>query len=83
MDDFEWLAPKSRFENYVNNSGKSETFIDHFYDKLLHLVYSGDNSYLQRKTTKRLTLMQNFLIDFSRRGQDALNEIVSKFPVVA
>lgn len=64
------IASKERFDNYVNSGGKgSTTFIEHFYDKLLHIGDLGNNPYFIKESKKRMQTMEDFILEFSRTGQ--------------
>ena len=71
LKEVEEIAPFSRFENYVNKQGKvgSSSFIDHFYDKLLHICDLGDNPYFKDAAVIKKKIMQDFLIDFGQNGK--------------
>lgn len=57
------LVTTDRLEAYMRNRG-SKTMIDHFYDKLLHVTYTG-NTYIDEKLEDKRYLMYQFLLDFS------------------
>lgn len=57
------VATKSRFDNY---RGKSDSFIDHIYDKLLHLSFTSNNEYLDKECRERLKYMETFVLDWGR-----------------
>lgn len=64
------IATKERFEQYLNSNGKgSDTFIGHFYDKLLHIDDIGTNPYFVSECKKRMQVMENFVLEFGRTGQ--------------
>ncbi len=73
------IATSERYANYVNKKGKvgNSTFIDHFYDKLLHFNSFGDNPYFCEKAKKRLKIIQDFIIDFGITGSVNENLIES------
>jgi uncharacterized protein len=67
--DLERLAPPERFAQYVQLRGQvgSSSFVDHFYDKLLHIaVLPTRNAYLLRKAAERRRVMINFLLRLDR-----------------
>lgn len=60
------IATPARFTAY---SGDSESMVDHYYDKLLHLDKCGSgNKYLQGQLKERLQVMLDFVLEFSRTG---------------
>ena len=84
LEELELSAPASKFENYVSKQGKvgSSSFIDHFYDKLLHICNLGENPYFKEEAAKRKLIMQDFLIDFGQNekvNQAFINKLVDKF----
>jgi uncharacterized protein len=66
--DIKRIATPERFEQY-QKTGKSDSMIDHFYDKLLHIghLHSG-NSYLELEAATRYQQMVNFVLEFGRTG---------------
>lgn len=68
-------ASPDRFANYVTKKGRvgSSSFIDHFYDKLLHIGDVGSNPYFVKEAATRLKIMEEFVLEFGRTGQ--INEI--------
>jgi len=63
------VATPERFEQY-QKTGKSESMMDHFYDKLLHIghLHSG-NSYLEMEAAKRYRQMVTFVLEFGQTGK--------------
>lgn len=56
------IATPERYQAY---SGKSESMIDHFYDKLLQVgTLVTNNIYLQNEASKRRKTMVNFCLNF-------------------
>mmetsp|Transcript_151863 Transcript_151863/g.268144 ORF Transcript_151863/g.268144 Transcript_151863/m.268144 type:complete len:269 (+) Transcript_151863:53-859(+) len=61
------IATPARFAAY---SGDSDSMIDHYYDKLLHLSRCGSgNSYLEAKQQARLQEMIDFVLAFGKTGE--------------
>lgn len=71
MKELYEIATIDRYQNYVNKKGRvgTSTFIDHFYDKLLHFKDFGTNPYFCDKSRKRLRIIQDFVIDFGITGK--------------
>lgn len=66
------IATAERFANYLKIKG-SVSFIDHFYDKLLHIgtieaLGYPVNPYLVDEATKRHEYMVRYILDFGRTG---------------
>ena len=70
FEELNEIASKDRFEKYVAAKGKigSSSFIDHFYDKLLHISDLGTNSYFMMEAKKRHRIMEAFLLGFGVTG---------------
>lgn len=67
------IATPDRFANYM---GSSLSFVDHFYDKLLHLNDLGvSNLYFVNEFARRHQMMENFILEFGRTGQIDMNQI--------
>ncbi len=67
VDELALAAPMSRFLNYT---GDSDSFIDHFYDKLVHVcTIESDNSYLVEQANQRKQELLDFLFEFGRTGK--------------
>lgn len=71
LEELRQVASPERFNRYVSMKGKvdSVSFIDHFYDKLLHIGEVGSNLYFKKEATLRLRIMEEFLIKFGQTGQ--------------
>lgn len=64
--ELEIVAPKERFLNY---KGKSDSMIDHFYDKLVHLnKFECKNEYFLEEKETRMKPIYEFLFEFGRKG---------------
>ena len=65
------VAPLSRWVDYVDNDGKSESMMDHIYDKLLHL-FVAPAPFVSQRFNKRICDRVQILIDvaleFGRTG---------------
>lgn len=62
--DIERVAPYSRFEKYY---GKSDSVIDHIYDKILHIGLRAEdttNEYLLRVSAARTQYIKDYLFNF-------------------
>jgi len=59
------VATEKRFNTYMKKK-ESETFIDHFYDKLLHLRrgFTTENPYYKSEVLKRHRLMEKFVLEY-------------------
>ena len=55
------IATKQRFENY---SGNSESFIDHLYDKVLHLKVETGNIYLDTLFKIRHRIIEDYILNY-------------------
>lgn len=72
-----WLeANDERFARYQAHGGKSASFIDHFYDKLLPLTKAFEkegalvqNEYLEQEATRRLTPMIELCLAYGNTGR--------------
>jgi len=61
------IATAERFEKY---RGGSDSMIDHFYDKVLHLVdLKINNKYLQSVATERHAILVDFCLEFGKTGK--------------
>jgi len=60
------IATPERFAAY---NGESDSMVDHYFDKLLHLQRCGSgNRYLERELQARLQVMVDFVLEFGRTG---------------
>jgi uncharacterized protein len=63
--DLDLVANEFRFEAY---DGKSQSIIDHFYDKLLHIGRPthlvSRNSYILQEAERRNAIVRKFILDF-------------------
>ena len=61
--ELDTVACESRFREYCR-TGRSASFIDHFYDKLLHIGTMGSGSaLLQSEADRRMRYMRNYLLE--------------------
>lgn len=61
------IATPERFAAY---NGNSDSMVDHYYDKLLHLQRCGSgNSYLESQLRARLQVMLDFVLKFGETGE--------------
>lgn len=65
------VAGPERLEHYVKEKGKvgSSSFIDHFYDKVLHISDLGTNPYFVEEAKKRHQVVEDFLLKFGQTGE--------------
>lgn len=77
-------ALSGRFERYLQVK-KSDTFIDHFYDKMFHIAdfdQYTDNPYLRELARTRLDEMKSFIFSFGRNPSiQNINRWIAKFRV--
>ena len=65
---------KSRFENY---SGQSDSMIDHFYDKLLHLAdFETDNSYFKEAKKDRMQPIIDTVLLYGKLGYITADQVI-------
>jgi hypothetical protein len=86
LEELRLAASPDRFAHYVTQKGKvgSSSFIDHFYDKLLHIGDVGSNPYFVEEAAARLKIMEEFLLKFGRTGQIDeiyLQELANKYGI--
>ena len=67
LKDLENVASSERFESYKNGR-KSESMIDHFYDKLLHQKIRTGLPRLDAKFAKKHQEMVKFVLQFGKTG---------------
>lgn len=71
------IATPARFKQY-SATGRSQSMIDHFYDKLLHLhKFSANNEYLDREKMERHKTLVKVCLQFGRSGH--INRGILKF----
>eukprot|EP00756_Hemistasia_phaeocysticola_P058840 Hpha_TRINITY_DN35502_c0_g1::TRINITY_DN35502_c0_g1_i1::g.84489::m.84489/K06950/K06950; uncharacterized protein len=64
--DLALIATPERFAGY---RGKSASFVDHFYDKLLHIgTMASGSAYLQQLAQSRMQVMIEFVLEFGASG---------------
>lgn len=70
-DLYSQAATSERFNAYLKAKGKggSSSFIDHFYDKLLHIDEVGTNKYFVDECRRRMQIMEDFILDFGSTGE--------------
>lgn len=71
----------ARFERYIASGGStSQTFLDHFYDKLLSIgVCSSGIPYLQRLSEERIAVMRDWLFEVNRRRKESGDEVATEW----
>lgn len=75
------IATEERFRAYVNGQ-KSVSFIDHFYDKLLHIADFSEiteNPYFLEEARKRRKVMTEFLLDFGNAAEGAETAVIDRW----
>jgi hypothetical protein len=61
------VAPASRFAKY---DGNSDSFVDHFYDKLIHVTrIDSENPYFVEQSKRRKKELLDFLFEFGATGK--------------
>ena len=73
------IASSEKFKNYLRVK-ESDTMIDHFYDKLLHIcsediISEIDNPYLRSEMQKRRKITINFVLKFGNEGEIDICEL--------
>lgn len=70
-------ATKVRAENYVKLGGKvgESSFIDHFYDKLVHLSLKTGNEYIDKISEARMQVIYDVALEFGRKGYITKSDI--------
>lgn len=69
-EDLWKIAIPERYKEYFRSGGKSNSLVDHFYDKLLHLPKEEmGNSYLNDEKVERFFPMAAFCIHFGKCGK--------------
>ena len=57
-------------ERFMKYDGNSNSMIDHYYDKLLHLAtFSSGNSYLDNEASKRAQIMKDVCLYYGQHGK--------------
>lgn len=72
QDELDAVATPERFAQYLITK-RSDSFIDHFYDKLMHICQFDDyttNSYLLELSRSRTAEMKQFLFSFGKDPTD-------------
>lgn len=60
------IATPERFQEYLDTK-KSMSFIDHFYDKILHIGnFKTNNKYFTSEAKRRMGVIEEFIIGFGR-----------------
>jgi len=74
------IATPQRFQEYLKKK-ESDTFIDHFYDKLLHLRkgFQTTNPYYLTELKKRHQVMEDFILEYCGT-QNLESFIINHFP---
>ena len=78
-DELKKVITPERFSRYLQEK-KSESMIDHFYDKLFHIcsdeVISGiENPYLRSEMKKRREIISDFIFRFGIEGEIDIQDI--------
>lgn len=72
---------KGRLEKYLINKF-SNSMIDHYYDKLLHLTFFCDNDYINRIYPKRMEIIHNFIYKYWKNVENDKNFIPTSIQVL-
>jgi uncharacterized protein len=67
-EELDLIATKERFTGYLSGV-KSDSMIDHFYDKLLHLKTPTGISYIDKEMERRHKVMVDFVLEFGKTGE--------------
>jgi len=72
------IATPRRFQRYLEVK-ESDTFIDHFYDKILHLIkgFQTTNPYYIEEVTKRHKIVEDFVLEYC--SNQNVKELVNKY----
>jgi uncharacterized protein len=78
-DELTKIATPERFKTYLQNK-KSESMIDHFYDKVLHIstieaLSFTDNPYIKTEARIRNKIVIDFVIEFGKTGIVDIREL--------
>jgi len=73
LKELEKIATPERFENYLQ-SKTSESMIDHFYDKILHIgkpeiMSITNNPYIKQEANRRNKIVIDFILQFGKTGK--------------
>ena len=74
-EEIKIYATPERFAHY---KGKSESLMDHVYDKLLHIGFNSGNKYLDSQVYERMEVMYDLCLYFGRTG-NITDEYFEKF----
>jgi len=74
IDDLYLIANDKRYEDYTKGK-KSESEIDHYYDKLLHIERNlvTTNEYIRTEAKNRQKQMIDYVLDYSWTGSEHLH----------
>lgn len=61
------IASPERFKKYTE-TGKSDSMVDHLYDKILHLKPQSDNKFFMELFNSGRNVIEEFLLEFGRTG---------------
>lgn len=82
IEDFEKIS--NRYQQYLAGK-KSESMIDHFYDKLLHLNFPSDNEIILNSANQGIQILRDFVLrywqefEFRNPSKDEVLNIIEEF----
>jgi hypothetical protein len=70
-------ATKARAIEYVQKKGDvgESSFIDHFYDKLIHLSLQTGNKYIDEMSAAHMQVMFDVCLEFGKKGYITKSDI--------
>ena len=79
--DIAKIATPERFAEYMKRGGKSESVIDHIYDKLWGLLRDSDNPYVKTQVVEGRKILEDLVMFATRCAKDGV-ELTHKMAVV-
>lgn len=81
------FATPERFAQYQSGGGKSDSMLDHYYDKLIHITRPNpavvQNRYLVEEAEKRVSPLVEICLEYGRTGVPPLEAIEAKAAVLS
>ncbi len=71
-EELSHIVTTERYKNYLNKKNLEDTFINHFYDKVLHVanhVIESGNPYFVKEARERHNITVDFVLDFGIKGE--------------
>lgn len=66
--ELDTVIAKYNLDDYVKSGGKSESMLDHFYQKLFHIgIMASDNEYLQGLADEAISAMKLWIVKLNRQ----------------